>query len=116
MSEQSWWVKHRNAAEAALSQFYNGFLAPVIKKVAEQSGPTVEAALLNAGKAVATAAQNGTAHGSQEMIGIALDSLKADAPHLTATVSTALAASVVEQAHEAAAQSGEDPGLPASEK
>jgi len=118
MSEQSWWVIHRNAAEASLSALFHkgqAYFQPVAQKFAHQIAPAVEQALLNAGKAVALAAQNGAIHGSEDLIEVAKASLKSEAPHLQATVTTALAANIVEAAAQAAAQAEDNVGQP-SEK
>lgn len=109
---KSWWVVHRDALEAGVTGLWHEYLAPVAKKAVAAASPIVEQAMTNAGLAVVKAVQNGAVHGSDDVIDVALKSIRADAPHLEASLSTALAASVVAQAHEAAAQQANDPGAP----
>ncbi len=60
--------------------------------------PVLEQAATAAGSAVAQAALNGTAHGSDEMIKIAVDAVKAAAPDLKATLQHSIAAHEVDAA------------------
>lgn len=114
----SWWVQHRDAAEKAIASLWHkgtAILAPVAAQVAAVATPQLEAALLKAGTAVIQAvAEKGIAHGSDDAIAAAKASLLSDVPHLEATVSTALAASVAAQLQQAKAQAADDPGKPPS--
>lgn len=93
------------------SAFHKGIalLEPLAHAVGHAATPVVEAALINAGRAVIEANKNGTAHGSHEMIQVVVGSLKSEVPTLTAAVSTALAASVVQLHAGADAQSANAP-------
>lgn len=101
----SWWTKIRDAVEheaVTLATATAGAVVPELKTVA-----------MNAGAAVIQAvASKGIAHGSDDAIAAAKASIIADAPHLGATVSTALAASVVAELHEAQQQAQDNPGQP----
>lgn len=93
------------------SAFHKGvaILEPLAEQVGRAATPVVTAALLNAGRAVLQAHANGTAHDSDAMVGVAIRSLKSSVPELTASVSTALAAAVVQKHAEAAAQAPNAP-------
>jgi hypothetical protein len=99
----SWWTKIRDVIEhAAVS---------AVKTAAASAAPEIGKVLANAGAAVVAAVKvHGIAHGSDDAIKAALGSIREQAPHLEATVSTALAASVVAELHAAAKQ--DDPGPP----
>ncbi len=93
------------------SAFHKGVavLEPIAESVGHAVTPLVEAALVTAGKAVVEAHSNGTAHDSDEMVGVALKSLRTAVPELTASVSTALAAAVVQQHAQEAVQATDAP-------
>lgn len=106
------WTDFRDHLEGFVSSaFHKGIdaLEPLAQKVGESVTPAVEAALLNAGKAVAAAAIAGTAHNSDEMVAVALKSLRTDVPTLEVAVSTGLAAATVQQAANASAQALNSP-------
>ena len=107
----------------AVEEFFNSnfhkactLLAPVISAVGTQALQVGQQIVVNAAHDVATAAANDTAHGTDAMIDVALKSIRGQASgagvQLAATVSTALAATVVHAAAEAAAQLQNDPGAP----
>lgn len=93
------------------SAFHRGVsaLEPLAETVGEAVTPALEAALLNAGKACATAALAGTAHNSDEMFGVAVHSLRSEIPELKVAVSTGLAAATIQRASQAAAQAADTP-------
>lgn len=68
-------------------------------KVFHIAEPALEEAATAAGAAVVEAAMNGTAHGSDEMIKVAVDAVKLAAPDIKATLQTAIAAHAVDHAH-----------------
>ncbi len=95
----SGWVNFRNRAEAF---FGRAFTASI---------PVIEQAGLAAGKAVLAAHANGVDADSHAMFNVALDAIKAEAPHLEVTLSTALAAQLVSEHTQSLAQAAD--ALPA---
>ncbi len=94
---KSKWVQFRDYMENLFSQ------------AVDVAAPIAQDVLVTTGQAVAAAALNGTAHNSHDMIDVAVKSLKEQAPHLSATVTTALAASIVHDAHAASVQADDAP-------
>ena len=94
-----------------LSAFHKGMviLEPIVESVGHAVTPLVEAAIVSAGQAVMEAHSNGTAHNSDEMVDVAVKSLRNSVPQRTVSVSTALAAAVVHNASKASAQASDAP-------
>lgn len=86
----STFTSYRDKAEAFFAKMFH---------IAE---PVLEQAATAAGTAIAQAALNGTAHGSDEMFDVAVKAVKAAAPDLRVTLQASIAAHEVDHADPAA--------------
>ncbi len=90
--------KLRDKIEDAVAALFH-FMLPIGQHVVEKTASDI-----------AVAAMNGTVHGSDDMIAVAKQSLKGQLPELKTTITTAVAAAIVDHAHQAAVQA-EDASL-----